>query len=125
MQTKQPPKTSAAVCDVITETLRKSGYTETINNNTKELNRVKGGLYKASCERDLNLKLLRHAEGKVELSELMEEIYRRLVEYVCILVARNSLPGLGEGGGLSESGYAEISRQVKRELEKVELYRKK
>lgn len=97
----------------------------TMEDVTRELNRVKGELFKAEHERDLNLALLKHSENKVQLAELMEQVYRGVVEYVVNLAARNSLPGVGEGGGLSEKGYAEVARKVKSELDKMELYRKK
>lgn len=92
---------------------------------TKELNKVKGELFKTKCERDLNLDLLRHSENKNTLAELMQGVFCRAVEYVTDLVARNSLPGVGEGGGLTEKGYADIAAQVKRELDELELHRKK
>lgn len=92
---------------------------------TKELNRVKGELFKAEHERDLNLALLKHSENKATLGELMSVVYRGAVEYVVDLVARNALPGVGEGGGLTERGYDEIARTVKKELDAMELYRRK
>ena len=92
---------------------------------TKELNRVKGELFKAEHERDLNLALLRHGENKATLGELMSVVYRGAVEYTVELVARNALPGMGEGGGLTERGYDEIARTVKKEMDTLEIYRKK
>jgi len=96
-----------------------------IEDLTRELNKTKGKLFKVKCERDLNLDLLRHSENKNTLAELMQGVFRRAVEYVAELVARNSLPGVGEGGGLTDKGYAEVAARVKRELEELELYRKK
>lgn len=95
-----------------------------IEDITRELNKMKGLLFKTERERDLNLQLLKHSQNKATLAELMETIYRGVVEYVVDLVARNSLPGLGEGGGLTDRGYAEISRKVKQELDGMALYRK-
>lgn len=95
-----------------------------IEDITKELSRTKGILHKTELERDLNLKLLKHCQGKATFAELMESVYKGLVGYVVELISRNSLPGIGDGGGLSEKGYAEIAKHVKSELDKMELYRK-
>ena len=51
----------------------------------------------------------------------MEGIYKHLIEYVVEMVSRNSLPGFGDGGGLSAAGYVEISERVKKDLEKLRL----
>jgi hypothetical protein len=37
------------------------------------------------------------------------------------MVARNSLPGIGDGGGLSAAGYAALSERVKVDLEKLKV----
>lgn len=95
-----------------------------IEDITKELNIVKGDLTKVTLERDLNLKLLKHSKDRAGLAELMGMLYRGVVEYTANLVARNSLPGIGEGGGLTEKGLFEISQVVRKELEKLEVYRK-
>lgn len=92
---------------------------------TKELNRVKGELHKVTLERDLNLKLLKHSKDRESLGALMDMLFVRVVEYASNLVARNSLPGIGEGGGLTEKGLYEISQVVREELEKLDIYRKK
>jgi predicted DNA-binding protein len=91
---------------------------------TKELNHVKGELHKVTLERDLNLKLLKHSKDRESLALLMGELYRGVVGYTANLVARNSLPGVGEGGGLTEKGLAEIAEIVRNELEKLDIYRK-
>lgn len=91
---------------------------------TKELNKTKGELTKVTLERDLNLKLLKHTKDREYLSELMGMLYKGVVEYTVSLVARNSLPGIGEGGGLTEKGLFDISKIVREELEKLEVYRK-
>lgn len=92
---------------------------------TKELNRAKGDLVKVTLERDLNLKLLKHSKDREGLADLMVLLFKGVVEYTANLVARNSLPGVGEGGGLTEKGLFEISQVVREELEKLEIYRKK
>ena len=92
---------------------------------TKELNITKGELHKVTLERDLNLKLLKHNKDREGLASLMNTLFTRVVEYTSSLVARNSLPGVGEGGGLTEKGLFEISQVVRAELEKLDIYRKK
>lgn len=92
---------------------------------TQELNRVKGDLFKAERERDLNKALLEHGKGAKELGELMGLVYRSAVEYAVDLVARRNLPGFGDGRGISDRGYADIAELVKDELEKLEVYRRK
>ena len=92
---------------------------------TKELNKVKGELHKVTLERDLNLKLLKHNKDREGLGALMDMLFSKVVEYAANLVARNSLPGVGEGGGLTEKGLYEISLVVRDELEKLDIYRKK
>jgi hypothetical protein len=52
---------------------------------------------------------------------MMENIYRYLIEYVVEMVIRNALPGIGDGGGLSAAGYAEIGDRVRADLEKLKL----
>jgi lysophospholipase L1-like esterase len=64
---------------------------------------------------------LNHVQHKETFAELMENIYRYLIEYVVEMVVRNALPGLGDGGGLSASGYAEIAERVRADLEKMKL----
>lgn len=96
-----------------------------IDDITKELNKTKGELHRVQLERDLNLKLLKHSPDRDGLGELMETLYRGVIEYTVGLVARNSLPGVGEGGGLTAKGLFEISQVVKGELEKLEIYKKK
>jgi hypothetical protein len=96
-----------------------------IEDVTQELNKVKGLLFKAERERDLNLKLLEYGKGGSGLGELMDTVYRGAVEYCVQLIARNSLPGFGDGGGLTDKAYSDISEHVKRKLETLELYRRK
>ena len=92
------------------------GLLPTVEDLTAELNRVKGKLYKAERERDLNLKLLEHGKGRAELGELMEVVYRGAVEYVVDMIARRNLPGFGDGGGLSDAAYAGIADEVRKRL---------
>lgn len=96
-----------------------------IEDITKELSRVKGELFKAERERDVNLKLLEHGKNKADLADLMGLLYRSVVEYVVNLIARRSLPGFGDGGGLTDKAYSDIAEEVRTELERLEIYRRK
>lgn len=91
---------------------------------SRELNKVKGELYKAEKERDMNKALLEHGKGKKELGELMDLVYRSAVEYAVNLVARRSLPGFGDGGGLPDAEYGRIAEEVKKALEGLAVYRR-
>ena len=85
---------------------------------TKELNRVKGELYKAEKERDMNAELLKYYKGN-PAEGFVSAVYKGAVEYTVGLVARNALPGFGDGGGLTAAGYAAIAAEVKKELDKL------
>lgn len=88
---------------------------------TEELNRVKLEYAKLLAKYKTAKKLLNHVQHKESFAELMEGIYRHLIEYVVEMVVRNALPGLGDGGGLSAAGYALISERVKVDLEKLRV----
>lgn len=88
---------------------------------TEELNRVKHEYSKLECRWKTAKSLLNHVQHKETFSELMENVYRYLIEYVVEMVIRNSLPGMGDGGGLSAAGYAEIGERVKQDLEKLKV----
>jgi predicted DNA-binding protein len=88
---------------------------------TAELNRMKDEYAKLEARWKTAKSLLNHVQHKETFAELMEGIYVHLIEYVCEMVVRNALPGLGDGGGLSAAGYAEISDRVRKDLEKLKL----
>lgn len=88
---------------------------------TEELNRVKLEYAKLAAKYKTAKKLLNHVQHKETFAELMEGIYQHLIEYVVEMVIRNSLPGMGAGGGLTAAGYAAISDRVKADLEKLRL----
>jgi hypothetical protein len=88
---------------------------------TDELNKTKLEYAKVLAKYKTAKRLLNHVQHKETFAELMDGIYRHLIEYVVEMVNRNSLPGMGEGGGLSAAGYAEISRRVEQDLEKLRL----
>ena len=88
---------------------------------TEELNRVKLEYAKLAAKYKTAKKLLNHVQHKETFADLMEGIYRHLIEYVVEMVVRNSLPGLGDGGGLNAAGYVAIAERVKVDLEKLKL----
>lgn len=88
---------------------------------TEELNRVKGEYAKLEARWKTAKHLLNHVQHKETFMELMEGIYRNLIEYVVEMVARNALPGMGDGGGLTDAAYAEIANRVRHDLEKLRL----
>ena len=88
---------------------------------TDELNRMKLEYAKLEARWKTAKSLLNHVQHKETFAELMENIYRHLIEYVVEMVVRNALPGMGEGGGLTAAGYAEISERVKSDLEKMRV----
>ena len=92
-----------------------------IGDISEELNRVKLEYAKLEARYKTAKKLLGHVQHKETFAELMEGVYRYSIEYVVEMVSRNSLPGMGEGGGLSAAGYAAISERVKVDLEKMKL----
>lgn len=88
---------------------------------TEELNRVKLEYRKLVGKYKTAKHLLAHVQHKETFLELMENIYRELIEYVVEMVARNALPGVGDGGGLTDAGYREIADRVRRDFEKLKL----
>lgn len=88
---------------------------------TEELNRVKLEYSKLAAKYKTAKKLLNHVQHKETFFELMDGIYRCLIEYIVEMVTRNALPGIGDGGGLSEVGYQEVASRVKQDLEKLRL----
>jgi hypothetical protein len=88
---------------------------------TEELNRVKLEYSKLAAKYKTAKKLLNHVQHKETFFELMEGIYRCLIEYIVEMVTRNSLPGIGDGGGLSEVGYQEVASRVKQDFDKLRL----
>ena len=88
---------------------------------TEELNRIKLEYAKLLAKYKTAKSLLNHVQHKETFAELMEGIYRYLIEYVVEMVVRNALPGMGDGGGLSAAGYAEIGERVKSDLETLKV----
>lgn len=86
-----------------------------IEDVTKELNRVKGELNKTTHEKNIAQKVLA-AKGVEGWREAAQSIYAGACEYVLNLVIRGNLPGYGDGGGLSQRGYEEIGKEVEKGL---------
>ena len=92
---------------------------------TAELNRVRGLLFKAEHERDMNLKILEHSKNRCELAELMKSIWKGAVEYACDLIARGNFPGFGDGGGITDKAYSDIARRIEGLLNDMQVFRSK
>ena len=88
---------------------------------TEELNRVKLEYAKLAAKYKTAKRLLNHVQHKESFFELMEGVYQELLGYIVEMIARNALPGIGDGGGLSASGLREVSDRVKRDFEKLKL----
>ena len=88
---------------------------------TEELNRVKLEYRKLVGKYKTAKHLLNHVQHKETFLELMENVYRELIGYVVEMVSRNSLPGLGDGGGLTDAGLREIADRVRKDFEKLKL----
>lgn len=91
---------------------------------TKELSTVKGKLFQTEQEKEILESLVKvwkkkAAEESVitELEEYTGRVYRGAVECALDIIIRRSLPGFGDGGGITAQGYNEIARLVKIELE--------
>lgn len=92
-----------------------------INDITHELNLIKHEYSKLEAKYKTAKKLLNHVQHKETFAELMEGIYKCLIEYVAEMCARNAIPGIGDGGGLTPQGYAEIADRVVKDLEKLKV----
>jgi len=102
----------------LTECLAMLPTTEDIS---KELNRVKGELFKTERERDMNAALLKVHKKTGSREDFAFAVFRGAVECAFDMVARRSFPGYGDGGGVSKRGYEEIGKRVKSELEKLNV----
>lgn len=88
---------------------------------TDELNRIKLEHSKLESKYKTMKSILNHVQHKETFQELVENIYRYVIEYTVEMVARNALPGIGDGGGLTDAGYAAIAARVKGDLEKMKI----
>lgn len=88
---------------------------------TEELNRVKADYAKLLGKYKTAKKLLNHIQHKETFESMMEGVYRCLIEYVVEMCARNALPGIGDGGGLTERGYNDIAIRVRSDLDKLRV----
>jgi hypothetical protein len=88
---------------------------------TEELNRIKGEYAKLLAKYKTAKRLLNHVQHKETFMDLMDGVYRCLIEYIVEMVARNSLPGFGDGGGLTDAAYVDIAHRVERDFEKLKL----
>jgi hypothetical protein len=88
---------------------------------TDELNRIKLEHSRLESKYKTMKSILNHVQHKETFQELVENIYRYVIEYTVEMVARNALPGIGDGGGLTDAGYSEIASRVRSDLEKMKI----
>jgi hypothetical protein len=88
---------------------------------TDELNKMKLQYSKLESKYKTMKSILNHVQHKETFQELTENIYRYVIEYTLEMIARNALPGIGDGGGLSEQGYRDIAARVRTDLEKMKI----
>ena len=88
---------------------------------TQELNNIKLEYSRLESKYKTAKSVLNHVQHKETFQELVENIYHYVIEYTVEMVARNALPGIGDGGGLSERGYADIADRVRADLEKMKI----
>ena len=86
---------------------------------TDELSRVRLKLKEAETERDLAREAVSHADGGTTLEELMRSCYGLVIEYVWECIVRNSLPGIGDGGGLTDKAREQIAKRVQQDLQRM------
>ena len=79
---------------------------------TEELSRVKGMLFKAEHERDVALQLCHHCRDHAEKEAFVELAWEGWTEVCWQWLVRNSLPGIGDGGGLTEAGREAVAKEV-------------
>lgn len=85
---------------------------------TSELSRVKGELFKAERERDMALQVCHRCRDINEKSAFVELAWEGWTEVCWQWIVRNALPGIGDGGGLTEAGREEVAKEVLKWLEK-------
>lgn len=88
---------------------------------TEELNKVKLEYSKLLAKYKTAKRLLNHVQHRETFYDLMDGIYRCLLEYIVEMVHRNSLPGIGDGGGLTPQGYEDIASRVRHDFDKLRL----
>jgi len=85
---------------------------------TRELSVVKGHLFKALHERDMAIELNRRHGDPDGRREFARKVFEGVVEIVWQWIARNSMPGIGSGGGLTDSGREKVAEECRRWLER-------
>lgn len=85
---------------------------------TKELSRVKGLLFKSERERDIALQVCHHCRDKAEKEAFVELAWEGWTEICWQWLVRNSLPGIGDGGGLTDRGREAVAKEALAWLEK-------
>lgn len=88
---------------------------------TEELNKVKLEYSKLLAKYKTAKRLLNHVQHRETFYDLMDGVYRSLLEYIVEMVHRNALPGIGDGGGLTPQGYEDIASRVRHDFDKLRL----
>lgn len=90
---------------------------------TQELSIVKGHLYKTQLERDLALTSLRGFNDFEKRKAFVEKVFSGITELIWQWLSRNSVPGIGSGGGLTEKAREEVANEASKWLSKnVTIY---
>lgn len=97
------------------------GNLPSIRDISEELNNAKLEYARLESKLKTAKSILNHVQHKETFQELVENIYRYVIEYTVEMVTRNALPGIGDGGGLSEQGYRDIAARVRTDLEKMKI----
>lgn len=88
---------------------------------TRELSILRGKLKQVEMERDIAREVWRKHKGGSDVRESARLIYGLAVEYCWDCIIRNSLPGIGDGGGLTAAGREAIAKRVEEDLKEVKI----
>lgn len=78
----------------------------------EELSKAKEKAEQFKAERDVQMALNEWKKDDGSMERLVKTIYGTVVEWIVTKVARRDLPGLNDGGGLSDKSLREVSLQV-------------
>lgn len=82
----------------------------------QELNNALVRLKQVEAERDVAVGFAELVKTRRGVNEFLALVYASVVGWVRECVIRNSLPGFGDGGGLTERGKADIALRIEREI---------
>lgn len=89
-----------------------------VSDLTQELSVLRGHLFKMSRERDLAVAMLQNCRDSSERKAFFLLLLEGVVEIIWQWIARNSVPGIGSGGGLTESGREACAEEASKWIEK-------